>query len=245
MALGKADGGLLAVELDGDFALRLRQDALEERGRLPGEDEGGRRLRLEREDVVAHELVAVGGHDREAVGLQVEVDAVHHGAKLILRRSEKGSADGAGEHLGVEGKLRGVLAHLLLARILLGTLHGEVVRAVLIGEIVDVIDEVDIERERQLEQHLDRDEDGLALHGKLAIAVMLRQFDCRLHHVLAIRGGDGQHVVLHLEEEATEDGQRVLIVDDSREGEQAAAERRAGKAKSHGYYILLFVYSYS
>ena len=185
---------------------------------------GGGLLALDREDLVAHEFMAVAGHHGQTVGRQVEVDAVHHGAQLVLCRGEDRAVDvlcqdGIGDGDGI-----GEVAHGLGHGELIGILDGQGEQAVLVGDLHDVLLLVHLEGDGLLGEALHGFQQVVVADGEAAVAVALRQVHLGLHRVLAVRCRQVQHAVVDLKHEVAKDRQGVLTVNHSREGREPCAQ---------------------
>ena len=124
-AIAEVHLGIALVEADDDVATVLTQQVLQQRGGLLGQDEGGGLLALHREHLVAYQLVTIACHNGQPIGGQVEVDAVHHGAQLVLCRCEERAVDVVAQHLVGDDDGGGLVAHLLCHGELVGILHGQ------------------------------------------------------------------------------------------------------------------------
>ena len=202
------------VEAYDDLLVVLAQDVLQQVGWLLGHDERCRSVGLEVEVLVAHQLMAVAGHHGQVVGRQVEVDAVHHGAQLVLCGGKERAVDVVDQSL--RGELYGcsIVADGLRAWEVVGVLDGEVVRTVHVADVNLPLIVVDVDCQRLLGKLFHCIEDGVAVHAEVALALTVVRVERGAHGIFAVGSCYDQLPVVYLEEETVEYRQRVLAVDD-------------------------------
>ena len=133
--------------------------------------------------------MAVAGHDGQVLRRQVEVDAVHHGAQLVLSRCEERAVDILGQHGGGDIDDGGTLANLLRLGELVGILNGEGEHTVLIADLGDVGALVDVEADGLLADALDGLQQVVVAHTEASVAIVLVELNRCFHHHLAVGCG--------------------------------------------------------
>lgn len=87
----------LVVILNGDVVVVLGKERLENNGRFACEDEGIASRAGVVLDTVAHEFVSIGSHEVDAGVVDVNEDARHDRAELVVRSGKNGLGDGIEE----------------------------------------------------------------------------------------------------------------------------------------------------
>ena len=225
MAL-EAEHGVLRIEGHGDGALLLEQHRLEQVGRLLGQDERRGDL-VPRLGLVLHELVRVGSHERQRLGLQVDVDAVHHGAQLVVGRGKDGLVDAVHQRIDVELDLLLFGAQLRHGGIAHGRRAGNRERTALPVDADLPVLVIDVDFERQFGELLERIEHQLGRCGDRAFGLDAVHLDRPHERRLEIRRGDLQRRAAEFHEEVVQDRKRVFIADDLAGRSQKRKKRRA------------------
>ena len=158
-------------------------------------------------DLVANELVTVAGNNCQVFGCQVEVDTVHHGAQLVLCRSEDGAVDVLSQQGIVDDNLVGGKVKTLRLRELVGILDRQREETVLIGNLGNVRGLVNIESDGLLGETLHGFQQVVVANAETGIAVALRQVELGFHHILTVGGCQIEHVVVDVEQEVCQNGQ--------------------------------------
>ena len=171
--------------------------------------------------------MSIASHNSKAVGGEVEIDTVHHGAQLILCRSEDRTVDVVGQHLRGNVDGGGLLTYLLGLRELVGILDGQREHTILIADLSDVGLLVNVEGDRLLADTLHSLEQVVVAYAETTVAVSVVQLHHRLHHHFAVAGCQTQLSLNHLKEEIAQDGQRILTVDNSSQRRQTGCQSSA------------------
>ena len=214
----------LGVEADGAKQLVLGDDVLEEVGRFLGQDEvgleaGGGHLVDETD-----ELLGVGGDEDDAVGLDVEIDAVHDGTELVLGSGKEGALYAIEERLSIDLETAGTLFEGLDARILVGIATDEVVLTIGVADDDLVVAVIYLDGELLLRHLLERVHDGLGGHHEGACSLDVVDGDGGDHGSAAIAGGNGKPFFADVETEVIEDRQGVLAQQHAADGVQMTHE---------------------
>ena len=185
-AFAVVDLSIALVEADDHVATVLAQQVTQQVGGLLRQDEGSGLLTLDGKHLVAHQLMSVAGHHSQSVGGQVEVDTVHHGAQLVLCRSEDGAVDVLSQYEVGHDNRCGEVADGLGHGELVGVLDGQGEQTVLIRDLHDVLLLIDVERDGLLREAFHGLQQVVVADGEAAVAVALRQVDLGLHHVFRV-----------------------------------------------------------
>ena len=225
MAL-ELEHGVLRVEADLDGVVLLQEHRFEQVGRFLGQDERCADLVFGL-GLVFHEFVRVGSHERQCPGCEVDVDAVHHGAQLVVGRGEDGLVDAVHEHVHIQPELLLLGAQLRHGGIAHGAGAGDRERTALPVDRYLPVLVVDVDGQRQLGKLLQRVEHqfGGSRDGALAFHTVDR--DRAYERRFEVGSGDLQLVAIELHEEVIQDGQRVFIADNLAGCSQ---ERKQGRA---------------
>ncbi len=168
----------------------------------------------------------VGGHERERLGAEVEVDAVHYGAQLVVGGGEYGLVDAVDQHVDVQHEvftlvaeaLHGGIAHRVGARdreVAAGPRDRDLPRGV-----------VHVDRQGHFGELLERVEHQFGGGGDHAFAFDVLYRYGSDQSGLQIRGGDGQLSVFELHEEILQNGKRTFVADYLARGRQQRQQRR-------------------
>ena len=190
--------------------------------------------------LAAHQLVSVRGHHGDAFGSDVEINAVHHGAQLVIGRSKDGAVDSVHQYLCVHVHADGIFAQCSGGGELVGVLPHEVIFSVLVlyGQLQGV--EVNVECQGLLGDFLECVQQSTGGDGEASVGIAFHHFQRGHHGGLAVGHGDGQDAVLQFKEETIQNGQRILGVDDAADALQMGGESRTRNDEIHSY---IFVFS--
>ena len=194
------------IETNDHVAAVLAKQVAQQVGWFLRQDEGCGLFALDGVHLVAHQFVSVAGHHSQTVGCQVEIDTVHHGTQFVLGRSEDRAVDILGQRQVGYGDRRGIVAHGLCHRELIGILYRQREQTVLIADFHGVLLLVHIKGDRLLREALHSLQQVVVADGEAAVTVTLGQIQLGLHHVLRVRSGQIQDVVLDFEHEVAQDG---------------------------------------
>ena len=212
MAL-EPEHGVLRVEAHADSVLLLQEHRFEQVGRFLGQDERcvdfGRGLRF-----VFHQLVRIGSDERQRLGGDIDEDAVHDGAQLVVGRGENGLVDAVDQQVHVQRQLLLLGAQLRHGGIAHGAGAGDRQRAALPVDADLPVLVVDVDRQRQLRELLQRVEHQFGRCGDRTLALDVVDRNLADERGLQVGGRDAERVALELHEEVVEDGQRILVADD-------------------------------
>jgi len=231
----QAEHGVLRVEAHVDGVLLLEQHRLEQVGGLLRQDERGAHLVLALR-LVLDQLVGVRADEGERGGLQVDVDAVHHGTQLVVGRGEDRLVDAVDERVDIQTQLLALGVELRDGRIAHGTGARNRERAALPADLDLPAGAVDVDCQRQLGKLLQRVEHQLGRGRDRALALDAVDGDRPHERGFEVRGGDLQLVAVELHEEVVENGQRVLIADYLAGRCQERQQGRTGYGEFHGVY---------
>ena len=215
---------VLRVERHLDRRFLFEQHAFEQVRRFLGQDESRRQLaRLLRG--VLHQLVGVGGHERDRRGLDVDVDAVHDRTQFVVGCGEDRLVDTVDERVDVERQLLLVLRERGQRRITHGTGAGNRKRTAFPVEFDLEGLVVAVDRQRNFGELFERVEQLLGGGGDHPFALDVVDGNLPDERGFQIGGGHFQLVALQLHEEIVEDRQRVLIADYFTGGRQQRQKR--------------------
>ena len=157
--------------------------------------------------------MAVASNDRQTIGGEVKIDAVHHGAQLVLCCSEERACEVVGEHGHVHGQRGSVVAQALGLGKLLCVLRNKLVHTVLVGDGKGQRVFFDIKGERLLRKLLHGVNYGCL--GKCersgTLACVEGEHNC--HNILFVACCERELTVAYLKQDAVEDRKRILAVD--------------------------------
>ena len=170
------------------------------------QDEAGSQTALYRAIRVAYQLTAVRAGKHDAVGLDVDIDAVHHEAYLVVGRSKQATVDAIEQDAGRHLDACGILAHRLCHRIgssihrhnSEGTGAVDNLHLLCVGVVADA--------EGLLGQFFHRLHDGLCRDAEAGVAVLLHRGNGRDEVFLAVGCRDGDCPAVHVEEETIQNG---------------------------------------
>ena len=185
-AVAIVDLSIALVEADDHVATVLAQQVTQQVGGLLRQDEGSGLLALDGKHLVAHQLMSVAGHHSQSVGRQVEIYTVHHGAQLVLCRSEDGAVDVLSQYEVGHDDRCGEVADGLGHGELVGIFDGQGEQTVLIRDLHDVLLLIDVERDGLLREAFHGLQQVVVADGEAAVTVALRQVDLGLHHVFRV-----------------------------------------------------------
>ena len=124
-------------------------------------------------------------HD-QALRSEVEVDAVHYRAQLVLSCSEETAIDVLGQHGVGNDNLGGRVADGLGSGKRVGTLNGEGKKTVLVGHFGTVGLKVYLEGDRLFRETLYSLKQVVVANSKTAVHVTLYQLELGVHHIFAV-----------------------------------------------------------
>ena len=169
----------------------------------------------------------IGSHERQRVGRQIDIDAVHHGAQFVVRRGENRLVDAVHEGVDVEAQLLFLGVQLRHGGIADGAGSGNRERSALPVDLDLPVLVVDLDGQRQFGELLQRVEHQFGRRGDRTFALDAVHLDLPDERRLKVRRGDLQRVAVEFQEEVVQDGQRVLIADDLAGGSQKRKQGRA------------------
>ena len=147
------------------------------------------------------------------LGGEVEIDAVHHGAQLVLCCGEERTVDILGQKRGGDSDSGGLGTYLLGLGELVGILHGEREMTILVVDLRQIGCLVNLEGDGLLGQALHGLKQVVVANAETAVAVGLVQLHRGLHHHFAVGRGEVQTSVNDFKQEVAQDRQRILTVD--------------------------------
>jgi len=234
------DVGIVVVDGHIDVLFVGGENVLDLRDGLFGQDEAGCFVGVDIVAAVADKLVSVGSDEGDVLGGHFAEDARHLLAHFVVGGGESGFVDGVDEHGCGHGGADGFL-HFGRGGKRLGILSCEVVFAFARADFDAVVVRVDSEVERHIVHRFEHVEKELGGNGDSVDTVdaCVFELDMAYHGGFEVGGFDGQHIAIKVQVEAGDDGNGVVVRNDTANGVEVFKEELAIYNESH---IVMFLF---
>ena len=154
-----------------------------------------------RKRLAPHQFVPVRSYQCNIFRGDIEINTVHHRAKLVIGRGKNGTIDAIQQNISIQFYANGIITKLRRLRKFFSILSHQTILAVLILNGYLQIIEIDIKRQRLLRYFLQSIEQRFGRHSETSVGITFIYLQSSYHGGFTIRYCDGQRPVLQLEKE--------------------------------------------